>query len=40
MTKLHEVVLPAVPSLVGLGYDRSVVRIALYQISGLNQAAP
>jgi hypothetical protein len=34
MTKLREVVLPAVPSMIGLGYDVSPVRIALYRVDG------
>jgi hypothetical protein len=34
MTKLREVVLPAVPSMVGLGYDVAWVRVALYRVDG------
>ena len=34
MTKLREVVLPAVPSMVGLGYDVPWVRVALYRVDG------
>ncbi len=34
MTKLREVVLPAVPSMIGLRYDVSPVRIALYRVDG------
>lgn len=36
MTKLHEVMLPAVPSMVGLGYDVPRVRVALYRVDGLS----
>ena len=40
MTRLHEVELPAVPSMIGLGYDVSPVRVALYRVDGPAATAP
>jgi hypothetical protein len=39
MTRLHEVELPAVPSMPGLGYDRPTVRVGLYQVTGTTSGA-
>lgn len=40
LERLREVDLPAVPSMVGLGYDRPTVRIGLYRVAGANPGAP
>ncbi len=40
MTRLHEVVLPATPSMTYLSYDAPRVRVALYRVDGRNPNAP
>ncbi|MBP6834900.1 MAG: hypothetical protein KA978_29215 [Deltaproteobacteria bacterium] len=40
MTRLHEVVLPALPSMTYLSYDAPRVRVALYRVDGRNPNAP
>jgi hypothetical protein len=40
MQALHSVELPAVPSMVGLGYDAPTVRVGLYRVTGTNPSAP
>lgn len=36
LERLHEIDLPATPSMVGLGYDRPMVRVGLYRVIGSN----
>lgn len=40
MTRLREVILPAVPSMVGFAYDAPTVRVTLYRVNGPSPTAP
>jgi hypothetical protein len=40
LTPVHEVELPAIPSMVGLGYDGPTVRTGLYRVSGARADGP